>query len=64
MKNNYIYFRILIHLLIAFVFLAELLKPNLPVYIYDFLVKNKDLIFGFYYIYLSYELYSKIEIQD
>ena len=62
MQFTYTQFRIGIHLVIAFVFLADIFKPALPVKIYEFLLKNRDIIFGIYYIYLAYEIYSNIDI--
>lgn len=62
MKITYLYFQIFIHLLIAFIFLSKLLKPNLPVIIYNFLNENKDTLFGLYYIYLAYEVYNKFVV--
>jgi len=63
MKFTYTQFRVLIHIVVAFVFLADLLKPQLPIKIYIFLKENRDTLFGFYYIYLAYEIYSNIEIE-
>lgn len=62
MKFTYNQFRIFLHLLVAFVFLSELLKNQLPVKVYEFLTKNKDTVLGFYYIYLAYEIYNNIVI--
>ena len=62
MKFTYTQFRIAIHLLVAFVFLADLLKSALPEKIHTFLKDNKDIMFCIYYIYLAYEIYSNIEI--
>jgi hypothetical protein len=62
MKISYTYFRIFIHLLVAFVFLSELFKAQLPERFYKYLQDNKDIIFGFYYVYLAYEIYANIEI--
>lgn len=59
---NYTYFRIFIHLLVAFIFLSELFKAQLPERIYTFIQTNKDIIFGFYYVYLAYDTYNNIEI--
>lgn len=50
-------FQIFIHLLVAFVFLVELLKDHLPIIVYNFMKKYKDIIFGCYYIYLAYNIY-------
>lgn len=62
MKFTYTQFRIGIHLLVAFVFLSELLINQLPVKVYEFLKKNKDTVLGIYYIYLAYEIYNNIVI--
>lgn len=62
MQFTYTQFRIGIHLIIAFIFLADLLKPALPVKIYEFLLEHRDIIFGIYYIYLAYEIYLNIDI--
>lgn len=62
MKITYTNFSIFIHLLIAFVFLSELFKAQLPERIYTFLQTNKNIIFGLYYIYLAYDVYRNIEI--
>jgi hypothetical protein len=63
MKFTYNHFRIFIHLLVAFVFLSELLELYLPEKIYIFLKENKDIVLGCYYVYLSYEIYSSVEIE-
>ena len=63
MKLNYTQFRIFLHLLVAFVFLADVFVSQLPEKIYIFLKKYKDTILGCYYIYLAYEIYSTIDIQ-
>lgn len=60
MKFQYLYLQIFIHLLIAFIFLSEILKPTLPLSVYNFVSKNRETIFGLYYIYLSYELFKKV----
>ena len=62
MQLTYNHFRIFIHILLAFVFLSDLLVDNLPTKVYEFLKKNKDLVLGIYYLYLAYELYSNIDI--
>jgi len=54
---TFTHFQIFIHLLVAFVFLIELLKDHLPITIYNFIKKYKDTIFGCYYIYLAYNIY-------
>jgi hypothetical protein len=59
---TYTQFRIAIHLLVAFVFLSDLLMNQLPVKVYEFLKRNKDTVLGFYYIYLAYEIYNNIVI--
>jgi hypothetical protein len=62
MQLTYNQFRIFIHLLLAFVFLADVLVDNIPTKLYEFLKRNKDLVLGVYYLYLAYELYSSIDI--
>ena len=64
MELNFTYtqFRIAIHLLVAFVFLSELLIDQLPVKVYDFLKRNRDTVLGIYYLYLAYEIYNNIVI--
>jgi hypothetical protein len=64
MQFSYQQFRIFIHLIIAFVFLAETFIDYLPQKIYEFLKTHKDQLFGCYYIYLAYEIYSNIKITD
>jgi len=64
MKFNYTYFRIFLHVLLAFVFLADVFVSQLPEKIYLFLKKYKDTILGGYYIYLAYEIYRKIDIES
>jgi hypothetical protein len=61
-KLTYNQFRITIHLLVAFVFLSDLLMNQLPVKIYTFLKNNRDTVLGIYYIYLAYEIYNNIVI--
>jgi hypothetical protein len=62
LKFTYTQFRIAIHLLVAFVFLSELLIDQLPVKVYDFLKRNRDTVLGIYYLYLAYEIYNNIVI--
>jgi hypothetical protein len=62
MKFTYNQFRIILHLLVAFVFLADFLVEQLPTKVYKFLKDNKDTVLGFYYIYLAYEIYNNIVI--
>lgn len=62
MQFTYNHFRIFIHVLLAFVFLADLLVDNIPTKVYEFLKKNKDIVLGVYYLYLAYELYSNVDI--
>lgn len=59
-----VYFKMFIHLIIAFTFLSEILKPTLPVIVYNFFNNNKNTIFGLYYLYLTYEVYNKIEFVE
>lgn len=62
MKFSYTHFRIFLHILVAFVFLADVFFYQLPEKIYIFLKKYKDTILGCYYIYLAYEIYTTIDI--
>ena len=62
MQFTYNQFRILIHLVVAFVFLSELLQKQLPERIYTLLKNNKDTVLGLYYIYLAYEIYNNVVI--
>lgn len=56
-------FAICIHLIVAFVFLADVLKTHLPTQIYNFFSDNRNTIFGIYYIYIAYCIYiEKINI--
>jgi hypothetical protein len=61
-KFTYTQFRITIHLLVAFVFLSDILMNQLPVKVYQFLKNNRDTVLGMYYIYLAYEIYNNIVI--
>lgn len=61
-KFTYTQFRITIHLLVAFVFLSDILMNQLPVKVYEFLKSNRDTVLGLYYIYLAYEIYNNIVI--
>ena len=62
MQFTYNQFRILIHLVVAFVFLSELLQKQLPEKVYNMLKDNRDNVLGFYYLYLAYEIYNNIVI--
>lgn len=62
MQFTYNQFRILIHLVVAFVFLSELLQKQLPEKVYKLLKDNKDTVLGCYYLYLAYEIYNNIVI--
>jgi len=61
-KFTYTQFRIYIHLLVAFVFLSDLLVQQLPTKVYTFLKENRDNVLGVYYLYLAYEIYNNIVI--
>ena len=63
---SYKQIQIILHLIIAFVFLIDILKVYLPIDLYKFIIKNKDIIFGIYYIYLGYNIYisSKLTVID
>ena len=56
-NQYYQWFRILMTTLIALVFLSNSLKRFLAKELYDFLVSNRDIIIGMYYIYIAYDLY-------
>jgi hypothetical protein len=62
MELKFTYTQFAIHLLVAFVFLSELLIDQLPVKVYDFLKRNRDTVLGIYYLYLAYEIYNNIVI--
>lgn len=57
MKIAYFRFKIIIHIIVALVFLTDLLKSQLPIKMYTYLKENKDIIFGIYYLYLAYDIY-------
>ena len=57
MRVKYYQFKIFIHILVALLFLTDLLKSQLPVKMYIYLKENKDIIFGIYYLYLAYDIY-------
>lgn len=57
-------FSLIIHLIVAFVFLSATFEPYLPVEIYHFVEKNRNTIFGVYYVYLAYEIYMSINIES
>jgi uncharacterized membrane-anchored protein len=57
MEYNYKTFAIFIHLMVAFIFLADILKSQLPTSIYVFLTDNRNTIFGIYYIYIAYNIF-------
>jgi hypothetical protein len=56
-QGSYLWFQILITLSVAFVYLSNTLKNYIYEDLYNFLIKNKDLIIGMYYCYLGYEIY-------
>ena len=62
MKFTYRHFEILMHVLVAVLFLTEFLKDALPQQVYEFLKTNKDTLFGIYYCYLAFNIYKNIEI--
>lgn len=62
--NNYALFQIWITLFVALVFLADTLKPYIFTDLYNFLKKYRDLFMGIYYLYLTYELYTKFSIKN
>lgn len=64
MNFRYKQISLIIHLIIAFVFLSDILEPYLPTKIYNFLYKNRNTIFGIYYVYLAYEIYLSLNIKS
>lgn len=61
---SYKWFQIIITLLVALVFLADLLKPYILKDVYEFLKKHRDIFIGVYYLYLTYELLQRLIIID
>jgi len=57
-KKYYMWFRIIITLLVALVYLSDKLQVYLAKEIYDFLIRYKDVIVGVYYLYLAYDIYQ------
>jgi hypothetical protein len=57
-KKYYMWFRVIITLLVALVYLSEKLQVYLAKEIYDFLILHKDVIIGIYYLYLAYDIYT------
>lgn len=57
-KKYYMWFRVIITLLVALVYLSDKLRVYLAKEIYDFLILHKDVIIGVYYIYLAYDIYT------
>ena len=55
-KQYYMWFRIIITLLVALVYLSDKLQVYLAKEIYDFLILHKNVIIGVYYIYLAYDI--------
>lgn len=56
-KKYYMWFRVIITLLVALVYLSDKLRVYLAKEIYDFLILHKDIIIGVYYLYLAYDIY-------
>jgi hypothetical protein len=63
-KRYYQWFRVIITLLVALVYFSHTLKKHLMKEIYDFLIENRDVIIGMYYIYLAYDVYSNNLVED
>lgn len=61
---SYIWFQIIITLMVALVFLAEVLKPYIMYDIYLFLKKNRDIFLGIYYLYITYEVYRRYIVEE
>jgi hypothetical protein len=57
--NNYKLFQIYITLFVALVYLVDTLKPYIFTDLYNFLTRWGNTFIGIYYLYLTYELYSK-----
>lgn len=64
MKVTYEQFQVFLHILVAFVYLAEVLKPHLPTKVYKFLITNRDTLMGCYYVYLAYEIYLNKQVSN
>ena len=62
MEFKYVHLSVVVHFIIGFVFLAEFLKPRLPINIYNYLKDKKDTLLGMYYVYIAFELYTNIHI--
>lgn len=56
-KKYYMWFRVIITLLVALVYLSNKLRVYLAKEIYDFLILHRDIIIGVYYLYLAYDIY-------
>jgi hypothetical protein len=56
-NKYYQWFRVIITLLVALVYFSHTLEKHLVKEIYDFLIKNRDLIIGTYYVYIAYDIY-------
>lgn len=61
--DNYAIFQILITLFVALVYLADTLQPYLLTDLYNFVKKYRDIIMGIYYLYLTYELYTRFSVK-
>lgn len=61
---SYKWFQIILTLLVALVFLADLLKPYMLKDTYNFFKKYRDVFIGIYYLYLTYELLNRLIIVD
>jgi len=57
---KFINFEIILHLLIAGIFLSDFLKKDIPYVLYVFLKDNRDTVLGLYYIYLAYKIYISV----
>jgi hypothetical protein len=63
MEFSYRHFELFIHLLVAFIFLADILKAALPDIVFKFLTDNRNTLFGIYYMYLAYNIYRTFDIK-
>lgn len=61
---SYKWFQIIITLIVALVFLADVLKPYILKDAYEFFKKYRDIFIGIYYLYLTYELVQRLIIID
>lgn len=58
------YFTVIVYIAVAIAYFTDSLKDIVPEPLYKFLVKHKDHIFGFYNIYIAYNLFIYIQSRD